>query len=64
MIPFSQKRRNWLCHLNQKNKDDIYGRMSQRSLENGQKLMVVNLRERRKRQKGEKNNGRLLHICR
>ena len=47
------------CHLSLKNKEDIYGRMSQRSLETGQKLMVVNLREKRKRQKGEKNNGRL-----
>ena len=47
------------CHLNQRNKEDIYGRMSQRSLENGPKLTEVNLREKRKRQKGEKNNGRL-----
>ena len=46
------------CHLNQKNKDAIYGRMSRRLPKSGQKLMVVNLKERRKRQKGEKNNGR------
>ena len=51
------------CHLNQKNKDAIYGRMSPRLQKSGQKLMVVNLRERRKRQKGEKNNGRV-NICR
>ena len=53
-IPNGEK----LCLLSQKNKDGTYGRMSPRSLENGRKLMVVNLRERRKKQKGEKNNGR------
>ena len=52
-----------LCHLNQNNKDGIYGRTSQRSLENGRKLMLVNPKERRKKQKGEKNNGRI-SICR
>ena len=47
------------CHLNQKNKDDIYGRMSPRLQKNGQKLTEVSLKERRKKQKGEKNNGRV-----
>ena len=40
------------------NKDVTYGRTSQRLQKNGQKLMVVNLKERRKKQKGGRNNGR------
>ena len=46
------------CHLNQKNKDAIYGRTSPRLQKNGQKLMEVSLLKKRKKQKGEKNNGR------
>ena len=46
------------CHLSLKNKEAIYGKMSLRLQKSGQKLMVVNLRERRKRQKGGRNNGR------